>query len=59
MVQVMAFTFTDAQVDQYDAFMDRISHGGMDGGAVNLVLSCVDNYGARLAINKVLAIALL
>jgi len=39
-------------VDQYDAFMDRISHGGMDGGAVNLVLSCVDNYGARLAINK-------
>ena len=26
---------------------------GVDGGRVDLVLSCVDNYGARMTINKV------
>lgn len=26
--------------------------GGLDGGAVSLVLGCVDNFGARLAINR-------
>eukprot|EP00658_Telonema_sp_P-2_P010211 TRINITY_DN1384_c0_g1_i6.p1 TRINITY_DN1384_c0_g1~~TRINITY_DN1384_c0_g1_i6.p1 ORF type:complete len:408 (+),score=122.05 TRINITY_DN1384_c0_g1_i6:181-1404(+) len=39
-------------VDQFDSFIDRISHGGVDGGRVSLVLSCVDNYGARMTINK-------
>lgn len=29
------------------------SHGGLDGGQVSLVLSCVDNFGARIAINRV------
>jgi len=39
--------------DEYDKFMDRVSHGGLDGGRVDLVLSCVDNYAARMTINRV------
>jgi ubiquitin-like modifier-activating enzyme 5 len=27
------------------------SHGNLSGGAVDLVLSCVDNFEARMAIN--------
>ncbi|XP_029110535.1 ubiquitin-like modifier-activating enzyme 5 isoform X3 [Scleropages formosus] len=39
-------------VDNFTRFMDRISHGGLQEGApVDLVLSCVDNFEARMAIN--------
>lgn len=33
-------------------YCNRIQHGGLDGGRVSLVLSCVDNFGARMAINQ-------
>ncbi|KAG0715162.1 Ubiquitin-like modifier-activating enzyme 5 [Chionoecetes opilio] len=39
-------------VDNFDHFMDRIRTGGLEGGAVDLVLSCVDNYEARMAVNR-------
>jgi ubiquitin-like modifier-activating enzyme 5 len=39
-------------IDNYDKFIDRITNGGITGGRVDLVLSCVDNYAARMAINK-------
>ena len=32
--------------------MGRISHGALGGGAVDLVLSCVDNFQARMSINQ-------
>jgi hypothetical protein len=32
--------------------LDTLQTGGKDGGKVSLVLGCVDNYGARLAINQ-------
>ncbi|KAL4635273.1 ubiquitin-like modifier-activating enzyme 5 [Arapaima gigas] len=39
-------------VDNFAHFMDCISHGGLQEGApVDLVLSCVDNFEARMAIN--------
>uniref|UniRef100_A0A8C9QW20 Ubiquitin-like modifier-activating enzyme 5 n=1 Tax=Scleropages formosus TaxID=113540 RepID=A0A8C9QW20_SCLFO len=41
-------------VDNFTRFMDRIRciHGGLQEGApVDLVLSCVDNFEARMAIN--------
>lgn len=39
-------------VDNFTHFMERISSGGLEGGApVDLVLSCVDNFHARIAIN--------
>ncbi|CAB1349493.1 unnamed protein product [Coregonus sp. 'balchen'] len=39
-------------MDNFAHFMDRISHGALqEGKAVDLVLSCVDNFEARMAIN--------
>merc|ERR1712232_1141002 len=39
--------------EKYDHLLDRIQHGGLDGKkAVDLVLSCVDNYAARMTINQ-------
>lgn len=39
-------------MDNFTHFMDRISRGGLEEGKpVDLVLSCVDNFEARMAIN--------
>ncbi|KAF5900001.1 ubiquitin-like modifier-activating enzyme 5, partial [Clarias magur] len=39
-------------MDNFTHFMDRISNGGLEEGKpVDLVLSCVDNFEARMAIN--------
>ncbi|CAD5208512.1 unnamed protein product [Bursaphelenchus xylophilus] len=35
----------------FNIFMERIQHGSLTGGAVDLVLSCVDNFEARMTIN--------
>merc|ERR1719454_366387 len=36
----------------FEHLLDRIKHGGLDNTSpVNLVLSCVDNYAARMTIN--------
>ncbi|CAH2283050.1 ubiquitin-like modifier-activating enzyme 5 [Pelobates cultripes] len=43
-------------IDNFQHFMDRISKGGLkEGHPVDLVLSCVDNFEARMAINTVSA----
>merc|ERR1711997_140198 len=39
-------------VDNFDHFMSRIKEGSLNGTSVDLVLSCVDNFEARMAINK-------
>ncbi len=39
-------------VENFDHFISRIKDGGLKGGPVDLVLSCVDNFEARMAINK-------
>lgn len=39
-------------MENFTHFMDRISHGGLEEGKpVDLLLSCVDNFEARMAIN--------
>ncbi|XP_061878078.1 ubiquitin-like modifier-activating enzyme 5 [Entelurus aequoreus] len=39
-------------LDNFTHFMERLSHGGIaEGKPVDLVLSCVDNFEARMAIN--------
>ncbi|TKR93556.1 hypothetical protein L596_007983 [Steinernema carpocapsae] len=38
--------------DNFDKFLDRIKHGSLTDGPVDLVLSCVDNFEARIAVNK-------
>ncbi|XP_042224063.1 ubiquitin-like modifier-activating enzyme 5 isoform X2 [Homarus americanus] len=39
-------------VENFGHFMERIKSGSLTGGPVDLVLSCVDNYEARMAINR-------
>ena len=38
--------------DNFEHFIGRVSTGGIGGGAVDLVLSCVDNYAARMSVNQ-------
>merc|ERR1719369_1905069 len=39
-------------VENFDHFMERLQTGSLTNGPVELVLSCVDNFEARMAINK-------
>jgi ubiquitin-like modifier-activating enzyme 5 len=40
--------------ENYDRLSRRILHGGLDGESrVDLVLSCVDNYAARMTVNQI------
>eukprot|EP00045_Choanoeca_perplexa_P015901 m.206775 g.206775 ORF g.206775 m.206775 type:complete len:392 (+) comp17111_c3_seq1:4488-5663(+) len=39
-------------VDNYELLCNSIKTGGVDGGPVSLVLGCVDNFGARIALNR-------
>lgn len=51
-VEVLTHNYNITSVDHFDHFMNIISKGGMDGKPVDLVLSCVDNFEARMAINQ-------
>ncbi|KAL0279184.1 UNVERIFIED_CONTAM: hypothetical protein PYX00_000794 [Menopon gallinae] len=50
-VEIETHNFNITTVDNFTVFLDRISNGGLKGGPVDLVLSCVDNFEARMAIN--------
>lgn len=39
--------------EQYELMCSKITGGGINGGRIDLVLSCVDNYAARMSINRV------
>lgn len=39
-------------IENYEKFTQRILDGSLTGGKVDLVLSCVDNYAARMTINR-------
>eukprot|EP00753_Platysulcus_tardus_P005269 PLAT13116.1.p1 GENE.PLAT13116.1~~PLAT13116.1.p1 ORF type:complete len:424 (-),score=127.38 PLAT13116.1:74-1306(-) len=52
-VEIDAFTYDITRPDKFDDFLNSIRTGAVGGeGAVDLVLSCVDNFGARIAINQ-------
>jgi len=51
-VQIEDFNYNITTVDNFEHFMGKISTGAMRGGPVDLVLSCVDNFAARMAINQ-------
>ena len=40
------------QMENFDHFMERLKTASLVNGPVDLVLSCVDNFEARMAINK-------
>ncbi|KAI6238286.1 Ubiquitin-like modifier-activating enzyme 5 [Aphelenchoides fujianensis] len=50
-VQFEVHNMNITTLDNFKTFVDRIKHGSMDGGQVDLVLSCVDNFEARMTVN--------
>lgn len=51
-VEFETYNYNITLVDKFEHFMERLSKGGLKGGSpVDLVLSCVDNFEARMAIN--------
>jgi len=56
-VEFECYDYSITSLDHYEHFLSRISKGGLQRGtrsntsAVDLVLSCVDNYEARITIN--------
>lgn len=50
-VQIEVFNYDITSLDNFDHFMTCISKGGKKHNPVDLVLSCVDNFAARNAIN--------
>ncbi|CAH8651603.1 unnamed protein product [Heterobilharzia americana] len=52
-VQIEAHNYNITLVENFDHFLNRLKHGGLKSGSpVDLVLSCVDNFEARMTINK-------
>jgi ubiquitin-like modifier-activating enzyme 5 len=52
-VDFEAHTYDITSIDNWAHFLDRLSKGGKNGQSVDLVLGCVDNFEARVAVNKV------
>ncbi|KUF98639.1 hypothetical protein AM588_10010492 [Phytophthora nicotianae] len=47
------YTMDITTTANFEQLLDRIQHGGVDGKSkIDLVLSCVDNYAARTALNQ-------
>merc|ERR1719232_1611479 len=51
-VEFETHNYNITTVENFDHFISRLSTGSMTNGPVDLVLSCVDNFEARMAINK-------
>merc|ERR1719445_2163696 len=51
-VEFETHNYNITTVENFDHFISRLSNGSMTNGPVDLVLSCVDNFEARMAINK-------
>lgn len=50
-VEFEAYNYNITLLENFKHFLCRISHGGKNEKPVDLVLSCVDNFEARMAIN--------
>lgn len=51
-VEILTNNYNITTVESFDKFLDAIRYGGLkEGQPVDLVLSCVDNFEARMAIN--------
>ena len=51
-VVIEAYSYNITSNEHFDKFIERIEHGGLDNQRISIILSCVDNYGARMAMNK-------
>ncbi|ESN91313.1 hypothetical protein HELRODRAFT_108304 [Helobdella robusta] len=52
-VSFETYNYDITLIDNYDHFTSKIKSGGLHGGHVDLVLSCVDNFEARITINAI------
>ncbi|CAO4361495.1 unnamed protein product [Caenorhabditis nigoni] len=50
-VQIEVHNFNITTMDNFDIFVGRIRNGSLKNGKIDLVLSCVDNFEARMAVN--------
>ncbi|XP_067635215.1 ubiquitin-like modifier-activating enzyme 5 [Eurosta solidaginis] len=51
-VNIVTHNYNITTVESFDKFLNTIAHGGIQSNTpVDLVLSCVDNFEARMAIN--------
>ena len=51
-VIIDGFNYDITHVNNFDHFLGQIKSGSMSDGPVELVLSCVDNFEARMSINQ-------
>ena len=51
-VQIEDYNYNITTVENFEHFMGKIKEGSLTGGNVDLVLSCVDNFQARMTINQ-------
>lgn len=51
-VEFETFNMNITSAENYELLLERIEHGGLKKQRVDLVLSCVDNYAARMTINQ-------
>jgi ubiquitin-like modifier-activating enzyme 5 len=52
-VEIETHNMNICTLDNYDKFCDRIVNGGLgETKRISIVLSCVDNYAARMTINR-------
>lgn len=51
-VIIEGFSYNIVSNEHFDKFLNKVETGSLKGGRVDMILSCVDNYGARMAINK-------
>lgn len=50
-VEFECFSYDITSTSNYDHFCKCITKGGLNGKRIDLILSCVDNYEARMTIN--------
>jgi ubiquitin-like modifier-activating enzyme 5 len=51
-VEFETYSYNITTVDSFDDFMKRIQTGSKTGKQVDLILSCVDNFEARMTVNQ-------
>ena len=50
-VDFEVFNYNITTVENFDHFISKVTTGGLSGKGVDIVLSCVDNYEARMTVN--------
>ena len=52
-VEIEAYNYNITTVENFDNFMNILTTKSLKNGPVDLTLCCVDNFEARMAVNRV------